>query len=288
MAAGDSTYQRGGRSVMAKYTAQYYRVQAAASRLSSDVVVPMVVDLVRPASVIDVGCGMGAWLASFATCGVHEIFGVDGDYVDRTQLQIDESCFAARDLTQPLSIDRRFDLVVSLEVAEHLPAAAAKQFVASLVALGPAVLFSAAIPYQGGTGHLNEQWPQYWAALFAAHDYVPVDCLRRYIWNNPAVEWHYAQNILLYVHRDVLRASPVLGAEYARTSLNQLALVHPRKLLNQCDPRYLSPTSLVRWLGAVARGTPTIVQSVYRRRRARAAPDAAAARRSRSVHPEIM
>lgn len=261
---------------MGKYSTRYYRIQAAASRLSSDVVVPMVVELVRPASVIDVGCGMGAWLASFSECGVKDVFGIDGDYVDRTQLQIDETYFTARDLTRPLDIDRRFDLVVSLEVAEHLPASAAVTFVESLVSLGPAVLFSAAIPYQGGTGHLNEQWPEYWAALFAEHDYLPIDCFRRRIWNNPSVEWHYAQNILLYVHRDLLDASPVLREEYARTSPDQLSLVHPRKLLNQCDPHYLSPTSLVRWLGAVALDTPTIVQSVYRRRRARRLPHTAA------------
>jgi len=273
---------------MSKYSTRYYRIQAAASRLSSDIVVPMVVELVRPRSVVDVGCGMGAWLASFSECGVKDVFGIDGDYVDRAQLQIDETCFTARDLTRPLDIDRRFDLVVSLEVAEHLPESAAAPFVQSLVSLGQAVLFSAAIPYQGGTGHLNEQWPEYWAALFAEHDYVPIDCLRRRIWNNPSVEWHYAQNILLYVHRDTLDASPALSAEYARTSLDQLALVHPRKLLNQCDPRYLSPTSLVRWLGAVALDTPTIVQSVYRRRRERRAPHlatVAGANRHDSPHP---
>jgi SAM-dependent methyltransferase len=274
---------------MGKYSTRYYRIQAAASRLSSDIVVPMVIELIRPKSVIDVGCGMGAWLASFSECGVQDVFGIDGDYVDRAQLQIEEACFTARDLTKPLHLDRRFDLVVSLEVAEHLPPSAAAPFIESLVSLGPAVLFSAAIPYQGGTGHLNEQWPEYWAALFAEHDYVPIDCLRRRIWSNPSVEWHYAQNILLYAHRDLLDASPVLTEEYARTSLGQLALVHPRKLLNQCDPHYLSPTSLVRWLGAVALDTPTIVQSVYRRRRARRSPNTAtvtAATRHDSPYPD--
>jgi 2-polyprenyl-3-methyl-5-hydroxy-6-metoxy-1,4-benzoquinol methylase len=65
-------------------------------------------------------------------------------------------------LIQPLDLEKEFDLVVSLEVAEHLPASAADQFVNTLVKHGKKILFSAAIPGQGGQDHLNEQWPDYW------------------------------------------------------------------------------------------------------------------------------
>lgn len=73
---------------------------------------------------------------------------------------------------------RNFDLAVSLQVAEHLPPSSAKGFIDSLAKLAPVVLFSAAIPLQAGAEHLNEQWPEYWAALFKTHDYLPIDCIR--------------------------------------------------------------------------------------------------------------
>ena len=91
-------------------------------------------------------------------------------------------------LQNPFQINRRFDLVMTLEVAEHLPDTAAANFVESLTQLGPVILFSAAVPFQGGTGHVNEKWPDYWANLFSKHAYVPIDCIREKVWNNPDVQ----------------------------------------------------------------------------------------------------
>ena len=116
----------------------------------------------------------------------------------------------AADSAQPLRLDRRFDLVVTLEVAEHLPKTDASTFVQSLTELGPVVLFSAAIPFQGGENHLNEQWPDYWAHLFHNRGYRAVDCLRKKTWHNDKVEPWYAQNILLFVHPDEIASSPRL------------------------------------------------------------------------------
>ena len=105
----------------------------------------------------------------------------------------------AGDLAQPLQIDRRFDLALSLEVAEHLPPECGSEFVQTLTDLSSVILFSAAIPFQGGTDHLNEQWPEYWADRFDARGYVPIDCIRRRIWRNEDVEWWYAQNLMFFV-----------------------------------------------------------------------------------------
>jgi hypothetical protein len=93
-------------------------------------------------------------------------WGVDGEYVNIKTLAIPEERFIPYDLKRPYRIDRAFDLVVSLEVAEHLPADCAETLVDSLTGLGSVVLFSAAIPYQGGEHHINEQWPEYWIRLF--------------------------------------------------------------------------------------------------------------------------
>jgi SAM-dependent methyltransferase len=194
-------------------------------------VAPLVLQMIRPRSVIDVGCGQGAWLAVFKELGVADIHGLDGDYVDRNKLAIPNDAFFAHDLTRPFHLERSFDLVVSLEVAEHLPADCASSFVASLTGLGPVVLFSAAAPYQGGKQHVNEQWPAYWAKRFQQKGYVPVDCLRRRIWTNPSVDWWYAQNIFLYVEHDYLQDHRVLRREYKTAGPDALALVHPRRYL---------------------------------------------------------
>jgi SAM-dependent methyltransferase len=213
------------------YTADFFAVHRAGARRSARVVVPFVLELVAARSAIDVGCGDGTWLSVFREYGIEDVYGVDGDYVDRDRLEIPRDRFHPHDLTRPLHLDRTFDLAVSLEVAEHLPAEAAEGFVASLVRLAPVVLFSAAAPYQGGEHHVNEQWPAYWAERFARHDFLPVDCLRRRIWAHPDVEWWYAQNAFLYVERKRLETDAALNREYESAGPVALALVHPRRFV---------------------------------------------------------
>ena len=101
-------------------------------------------------------------------------------------------------------MDREFDLVPSLEVAEHLPKPCAEEFVDSLTRLGSSILFSAAIPLQGGKHHLNEQWPAYWARYFQERGYVAIDCIRDKIWQDDNVEFWYARNILIFVRKKAL------------------------------------------------------------------------------------
>src|SRR5206468_11403485 len=113
---------------MQSYTKEFYKNQRAGSRQSAEAIVPLVLALIKPQSVIDVGCGLGTWLSVFEEFGVKDVLGIDGDYIDRNMLQIPNERFAAFDLKKPLHIDRRFDLVVSLEVAEHLPEECAKMF----------------------------------------------------------------------------------------------------------------------------------------------------------------
>jgi SAM-dependent methyltransferase len=187
-------------------------------------------------SVVDVGCGDGSWLVAFQRHGVDEILGLDGTYVDSELLQISKDRFQPCDLSKPFEVGRVFDLAVSLEVAEHLPSECAPVFVECLTRLAPAVLFSAAIPLQGGNHHINEQWPDEWARLFREHDYHPVDSIRKRVWLNDAVDWWYAQNTLLFVHSTLLNSNAVLKAELEQTNSSQLRLVHPRNYLEVVMP----------------------------------------------------
>ena len=194
---------------------------------------PIVLQFIQPQRVVDVGCGTGAWLSVFREHGIEDILGIDGDYVNREMLQIPAEKFMAFDLAQPLPSQEPFDLVVSLEVAEHLPAESAATFVASLTGLGSVVLFSAAIPYQGGVNHVNEQWPEYWADLFQARGYVPIDCIRKQIWQNPTIDWWYIQNTLIFAQQNRLDQYPLLKQAFESISAAPLAMVHPHAYLAQ-------------------------------------------------------
>lgn len=210
------------------YNEKFYAMHEEGARVSARETIPVLFEFVRPTSVVDVGCGQGAWLAEFKAAGVAECLGIDGDYVDRAQLKIEPERFMARDLAEPLELDRRFDLAMCLEVAEHLPAQRAETLVGSLVRLAPVVLFSAAIPHQHGDGHVNEQWPDYWNEIFERHDYVVVDCLRRRLWSNVDIEAWYRQNLLLFVERARLGDYPRLQAALDTAGADPpLSFVHP-------------------------------------------------------------
>jgi SAM-dependent methyltransferase len=206
------------------YTPDYSRNLGRESRRTAAVVAPMVMDLLGPDSVVDLGCGTGGWLAEFQLAGVHEILGIDGAWIERDDLEIPVKQFRVADLTRPFELGRRFALACSIEVAEHLPASSAPTFIASLASLAPAVLFSAAIPFQGGTRHLNEQWADYWQALFAQHDFVALDFFRWRLWDNPEVQPYVAQNLWLYIAPSLLKNDRI---EAERVSKFPVRAVHP-------------------------------------------------------------
>jgi SAM-dependent methyltransferase len=228
------------------YSRKFYEAQEHDSIRSAELIVPIVNDLIRPNSVVDVGCGTGTWLSVFQKLGVQDVIGIDGDWVEPRSLRIPPERFHVADLSGPTTLERKFDLVISLEVAEHLPASSAATFVDSLVSLGPVVLFSAAIPHQGGTHHVNEQWPEYWVRLFELRGYLVIDCIRRRVWNNPEVQWWYAQNTFIFATDARLQESPLLTHERESTHRSQLALVHPRKFLAVTDPMNLSTKALAQ------------------------------------------
>ena len=148
----------------------------------------------------------GAWLRVAEELGVRQLLGIDGHYVGQDTLLIQPQEFQSWDLKERIILPSRFDLAISLEVAEHLPFHRAETFVADLTKLSEVVLFSAALPYQGGVEHINEQWLEFWAILFRRHGYVACDILRKQIWNNPQVEFWYAQNIVVFCVGIVFRS----------------------------------------------------------------------------------
>ncbi|HLT73024.1 MAG TPA: methyltransferase domain-containing protein [Cyclobacteriaceae bacterium] len=165
---------------------------------AAEVIVPLIMDLFPVTSVLDVGCGLGTWMRVFQDAGVKDILGIDGDYVDKSKLVISEEHFFSRDLRMPFDLGRKFDLVISLEVAEHLPPQHAGTFISSLCAHSDRIIFSAAIPGQGGQNHLNEQWSTYWTEMLAQHGYQRIDAIRPQVWNLKSVDVWYRQNMFVY------------------------------------------------------------------------------------------
>jgi SAM-dependent methyltransferase len=187
--------------------------------------------------VLDVGCGVGTWLRAALDLGAEDVVGMDGTYVDQDSLLIERERFLPADLAaQPLPDvlgDRAtapFDLIICMEVAEHLPHTRASSLVAEMAALTDVVLFSAAVPFQYGTSHINEQWPEYWSILFRGQGFECFDPLRAELWNDPDVDWWYAQNALLFA-RPGTNSAMALPAE-SRAGHRGLSRVHPSNLLS--------------------------------------------------------
>jgi hypothetical protein len=192
----------------APYDEQFFGTADRAAAMSADGVIGPLQAELRAGSVLDLGCARGVWLSSWLHHGAREVLGIDGYYVDTTRLSIPRNAFLARDLSQPLRLERQFDLVQSLEVAEHLPPAAAETFVDNLARHGRVILFSAAIPGQGGEHHVNEQPLEYWRAKFAARGYDVFDFLRPRIQNKRTIAFCYRYNTLLFVHASSVHDLP--------------------------------------------------------------------------------
>jgi len=211
---------------MKNYSVEFYKSRTD-SLISAKEIVPFIIENFAPKSVLDVGCGTGEFLYVFTQFGVNDIIGVDGEWVPKSMLKIPENNFKAIDLNKHFDLSRKFDLVISLEVAEHLRPESAKGFVNSLIKHSDIILFSAAIPYQGGVNHFNEQWPEYWAKIFKDFNYLPLDILRELIWDNPKVSYWYKQNAIFYIKEDLIKDNEFLRVKFEQKKNSPLNLVHP-------------------------------------------------------------
>lgn len=191
--------------------------------------IPLVLKYVRANSVLDVGCGVGTWLSAWKKYGL-EITGLDGDYVPNEMLFISSKAFIPTDLSKRILIKKRFDIVSTLEVAEHLPKERGESFVEDLTRLSDVILFSAAIPGQGGTNHVNEQWQSYWRELFRRRGFSCFDIIRPHIWGDNRVDICYRQNTFLYVKSDRIYKYPELMSTVVSPGFREeipTDIVHP-------------------------------------------------------------
>lgn len=248
------------KTIQTLYNEDFYRQQAQVSYQSAVFMLTFLKDILTDLkSVIDVGCGVGTWLKAWKDLNpTIKIAGIDGNSVDERYYQIPLNSYAEVNLTHsyvdilkeitahfappPHNISfvdsiKPFSLVQSLEVAEHIDMVYAENFIDLLTSLGDIVLFSAAIPFQGGTHHINCQPPQYWADKFFARGYVCYDILRPKFWGDERIAWWYWQNSFLYVHKDVKlknlkKETPTQARHYVAPQMLNGYIAYIQNLLN--------------------------------------------------------
>jgi len=216
-----------------QYTSDFFEVQMPISLRSARVILPKIFKVVKPNSILDVGCGTGVWLSVAQELGVNEIIGVDGDYVNRNSLAISPNNFLAKDLKIPFNLNKKFEMVICSEVAEHLPFDVANSFITTLTLHSDCILFSAAAPGQGGTYHINEQPQQFWVDIFKEKGFLPIDLLRKDIWVIPGVDWWYKQNMMLFVRSEVVNNNPILLQLFNVYSKDNYNMSHPEMIYHQ-------------------------------------------------------
>ncbi|NMF56642.1 class I SAM-dependent methyltransferase [Pseudanabaena yagii] len=181
------------------------------------VIFPIINELYRPKNILDVGCGTGTWLKIVSEYGIEDYVGIDGIEVSDEEFLASKEKFKKYDLTNYWNLGKKFDLLLCLEVAEHLPSDLDSIFVQSLTNHSDIIIFSAACPNQPGQGHINCQWIDYWQDLFNKYRYACFDEIRPLIWNKDFPEWWYKQNIFV-AKRDEINAG---------TETKLMSIVHP-------------------------------------------------------------
>ncbi len=184
------------------YDKDFYKYINFHSIQSANEIVPLVLQIINVKSILDVGCGQGAWLSVWKKMGVRSIFGIDGPHVNLNSLLIDKKKFISANLSKTYpKINKKFDLISCLEVAEHLPHNQSAKFIKFLTMHSSYVLFSAAQIGQGGENHINERNLSYWAKIFKSNDFECYDILRPKFKFNPRISKWYKYNSLLFVHK---------------------------------------------------------------------------------------
>lgn len=209
---------------------KYIHDEMAHNLQDPGIIVPVLVEVLKPNSVVDLGCGIGTFLHVFAENGVEKILGLDGDWVDRKLLSkhISLNNFKSIDIEKGFDVGEKYDLAICLEVLEHIDETFANNAILNLTQLSDFIVFSAAIPGQMGQNHVNEQWPQYWIEKFRKYGYTFHDVLRPIFWNNKDLARWYRQNMFLVVKN---------GHE---SRLKEFGKFQDTEIMSQVHPEYFS------------------------------------------------
>ncbi len=207
------------------YDDNFFDNQVHGSLLAAKEILKILYEFYKPVSVIDIGCGRGSWLAVAESLGSIYLKGIDGPWISKNDLISKNIDFTPMDLEQPIETKEKYDLCLSIEVAEHLHKKYATRFVKTLCNVSDIVIFSAAIKFQEGPNHINQQWQSYWVDLFGTNDFQCYDVFRNKIWNNDNIDWWFRQNVFLYINN----SSSSIDIEYLKSFIKPIYdIVHPK------------------------------------------------------------
>lgn len=204
------------------YTEVFWEMNARHATALAGPVAEYLADRISVRSLVDLGCGQAIILARVAVrCNAKELMGIDGSYA-ASRVRIPPNRFLPLDLETAnlhMLVQNSFDLAMCLEVVEHLTFPAADRIIDWMCGHASVILFSAAIPGQGGYGHINEQWPSYWIERFKRRDFEVDGAVRAALWDRQEIPCYYRQNLLMFYRRGTVMR--VAGSDFTQD------VVHP-------------------------------------------------------------
>lgn len=222
------------------YSEKFYKAQLSSMSYWENFI-KEIRPLVKFRTICDFGGGVGVF------CSVLNKLGYMCTNIDMSQASIHGVLTINLDLTKPISLNKKFDLVTSFETAEHLDRKYADIFIDNLVRHSDLILFSAAIPFQGGTHHVNEQPAKYWAEKFKKRGYLPVD-IRYLFWDRDT-----NHNMLFYVKKGKLSDYPKLKKIYLNSDRRILDIIHPKQFQVYANPDELPLDFIIKVLKTLPR-----------------------------------
>ena len=223
---------------MPKYDHNFYINRHEKTQTAANDVLSILFRAMAIRSVIDIGCGVGTWLNAAQQLGAQTIVGIEGHWLEKDFAVVDKRFIQTQDLENRIQIESKFDLAITLEVAEHLSERRADSFIDDLCALSDLVLFSAAIPNQGGKNHVNEQWQSYWAQRFEQRGYHVYDIVRWKIWSRSDIAAWYRQNAIVYCRADSAADKAMQSVSPSCADVQKLDVMHPALFSRRAKTRW--------------------------------------------------
>jgi SAM-dependent methyltransferase len=233
---------------MVLYKGNFYSKRNEKTIISSKKILKIVYEILGQSTirnVIDVGCGVGVWLKFCEKKGAKTI-GIEGEWLPKN-LYVADGKLITSDLSKTLpNLNKKFDLCISLEVAEHLPKIRANRFVYELTKYSNIILFSAAVPGQGGRGHINEQPLSYWIKLFNNNNYEMFDVIRPVVWGDKDIPVWYRQNTVLFINKNYLKKTNKLITNKLSSKKSLVDAIHPELFEDYRYPRlYIALANII-------------------------------------------
>lgn len=220
-------------------------LSAYSSQMSPRIILEILLEKIKLKSALDIGCGIGIWSKVLIDKNV-DVVSIDGEWIPKENIQIPLDKFLIKDITKEFRLNKKFDLVICLEVAEHIPESHSDALLNNIIEHGDLVLFSAAIPGQGGFEHINEQWQSYWVDRFEAKGYSCYDIIRPQVWGNDEVRFYYQQNAFVFVKKSTISAQQEVFLNQSRSF--GYDVVHPKLYDRVRNPENISLRNVVRFL----------------------------------------